>query len=88
MIRRSFINNVTLTSFGTVLAPKSLFSIDNNSSESIKLATKALKANPKYVSHEYQGKQLWGRKLQDSAKLFFKTKEMKKVVREARQKTQ
>jgi len=31
---------------------------------------------------------LWGRKLQQSAKLFFKTKEMKKAVKEAREKTQ
>tara|TARA_B100000686_G_scaffold328364_1_gene388281 strand:- start:366 stop:1277 length:912 start_codon:yes stop_codon:yes gene_type:complete len=37
MIRRSFINNVTLTSFGTVLAPKSLFSIDNNFANSFNL---------------------------------------------------
>ena len=65
-----------------------LFSINNKSVESIKLAKNALKNNPKYVSTEYQAKQLWGEKLQKSAKLLFKIKEMKTVVREAKEKSQ
>ena len=65
-----------------------LFSIDNNSIESINLAKKALETNPKYVSKEYQAKQLWGKKLQKSAQLLFKTEEMKNVVSEAKEKSQ
>ena len=64
-----------------------LFSSDNNSSESIKLATKALSSNPLYVSTNYQAKQLWGEKLQRSTKLLFKRKEMKKVVIKAKEKS-
>ena len=56
--------------------------------ESVNIAKNALEDNPKYANIEYQSKQLWGRKLQDSAKILFQTKEMKKVVREAREKTQ
>ena len=48
----------------------------------------ALKANPKYVSNEYQAKQLWGKKLQKSTQLLFKAKTMKNVVREANEKSQ
>ncbi len=65
-----------------------LFSTDNKSDESMSLAEKALKSNPKYVSRDYQAKQLWGEKLQKSAQLLFKTKKMKKVVREAKEKSQ
>ena len=65
-----------------------LFSIDNKSNKSIKLAKNALKANPKYISKEYQAEQLWGKKLQRSAELFFLNKEMKKVVEEAKEKSQ
>ena len=65
-----------------------LFSKNNKSIESINLAKKALISNPKYVSSEYQAKQLWGKKLQKSAQLLFKTKNMKKVVREAKEKSQ
>ena len=65
-----------------------LFATNNNSIESIKLAKNALKSNPEYVSNEYQAKQLWGKKLQKSAQVLFKTKEMEKVVREAREKTE
>ncbi len=65
-----------------------LFSLDNNSIESINLAKNALKSNPKYISKEYQSKQLWGKKLQKSSKLLFKIKEMKKVVKEAKEKSQ
>ena len=65
-----------------------LFSINNKSIESIKLAKNALKNNPKYVSTEYQAKQLWGEKLQKSALLLFKIEEMKTVVREAKEKSQ
>ena len=39
--------------------------------------------NPKFADIKYQSEQLWGKKLQQSAKLFFKTKEMKKAVKEA-----
>ena len=65
-----------------------LFSSDNNSIESINLAKNALKSNPQYVSKEYQAKQLWGKKLQTSAQILFKNKAMKKVVKEALEKSQ
>ena len=65
-----------------------LFTTEDKSFESIKLAKNALISNPKYVSSEYQAKQLWGKKLQKSAQLLFKAKEMKKFVREAKEKTQ
>jgi len=65
-----------------------LFSSDNQSIDSFNLAKKALKSNPQYVSKNYQAKQLWGKKLKKSAQLLFKTKEMKKVVREAKEKSE
>ena len=65
-----------------------IYSTKGKSIELLNIAKNALIDNPKYANIEYQSEQLWGRKLQHSAKLFFKTKEMKKVVREARQKTQ
>ena len=43
---------------------------------SLNLAKNALNSNPKYVSQDYQIKQLWGKKLQKSAQLLFKIKEM------------
>ena len=52
------------------------------------LAKNALKSNPKYVLKEYQAKQLWGKKLQKSAQLLFRNREMKRVVKEAKQKSQ
>ena len=64
-----------------------LYASNNKSNESFNLAKIALKSNPKYVWKEYQAKQLWGKKLQSSAKLLFKTKEMKKVVKEAKEKS-
>ena len=64
-----------------------LYSLDNKSTESLNLAKKALKSNPKYVSQDYQTKQLWGKKIQKSAQLLFKNKEMKKVVKEAKEKS-
>ncbi|WP_225866571.1 tetratricopeptide repeat protein [Prochlorococcus sp. MIT 0801] len=66
----------------------SIYSTKGKSIESLNIAKNALIDNPQYADIEYQSEQLWGRKLQQSAKLFFKTKEMKKVVREAREKTQ
>ncbi len=60
-----------------------LYSSKKNSIDSFNLATNALKSNPEYVSKDYQAKQLWGKKLQKSAQLLFKDKEMIKVVREA-----
>ena len=66
----------------------SSYSIKGISIETLNIAKNALIDNPKYADIEYQSEQLWGRKLQHSAKLFFKTKEMKKVVREAREKTE
>lgn len=66
----------------------SIYSTKGNSIESFNIAKNALIDNPKYADIEYQSEQLWGRKLQHSAKLLFKTEEMKKVVREAREKTQ
>ena len=45
-----------------------------------------LKSNPQYVSKDYQAKQLWGKKLQKSAQLLFKMEEMKKAVKEAKEK--
>ena len=65
-----------------------LFISDNNSIESINLAKNALKSNPQYISKDYQAKQLWGKKLQKSAQLLFQAKEMKKVVVEAKEKSQ
>ena len=65
-----------------------LYSLDNKSIEAINLAKNALKSNPKYISKEYQGKQLWGGKLQKSAQVLFKAKEMKKVVTDAKEKSQ
>ena len=65
-----------------------LYTSDNKSIESLNLAKNALKSNPQYVSKDYQKKQLWGKKLQKSAQLLFKNKEMKKVVREAKKKSQ
>ena len=65
-----------------------LYSSDNKSIESLSLAKNALKSNPNYVFKEYQAKQLWGKKLQTSAQILFKNKEMKKVVREAKEQSQ
>tara|TARA_Y100001968_G_scaffold274837_1_gene268273 strand:- start:25 stop:894 length:870 start_codon:yes stop_codon:yes gene_type:complete len=65
-----------------------LFSLDNKSIESFNLAKNALQANPQYVSKDYQVKQLWGKKLQKSAQLFFKMQEMKKIVKKAKEKSQ
>ena len=65
-----------------------LFSLDNQSIESFNLAKSALKSNPQYVSKDYQRQQLWGKKLQKSAQNLFKAKEMKKVVKEAKAKSQ
>ena len=65
-----------------------LYSSNNKSNESFNLAKTALKSNPKYVWKEYQAKQLWGKKLQKSAQLLFKNKEMKKVVQEAKERSQ
>ena len=65
-----------------------LYTSDNKSIESLNLAKNALKSNPQYVSKDYQAKQLWGKKLQKSAQLLFKMEEMKKAVKEAKEKTQ
>ncbi len=65
-----------------------LFSADNKSNKSINLGKEALKLNPKYASTEYQSKQLWGKKLQRAGTIFFKTKEMVKIVHEAKKNTQ
>ena len=64
-----------------------LYSSDNKSIESLSLAKNALKSNPKYVLKEYQAKQLWGKKLQKSAQIFFRIKEMKSIVSEAKEKS-
>ena len=64
-----------------------LYSSKKKHDEPLNLAKNALKSNPKYVSKDYQAKQLWGKKLQKSAQLLFKEKEMKKVVREAIEKS-
>ncbi len=65
-----------------------IYSMKGISIETLNIAKNALIDNPKYADIEYQSEQLWGRKLKHSAKLFFKTKEMKKVVRKAREKTE
>ena len=65
-----------------------LYSSNNESIESLNLAKSALKSNPKYVLKEYQAKQLWGKILQKSAQRLFKDREMKRVVREAKEKSQ
>ena len=64
-----------------------LYSLDNKSQEALDLAKNALRSNPKYVSMEYQTKQLWGKKLKKSAQLLFKNKEMETVVKEAKEKS-
>tara|TARA_Y100001968_G_scaffold304674_1_gene319866 strand:- start:20 stop:889 length:870 start_codon:yes stop_codon:yes gene_type:complete len=64
-----------------------LFFSDDKSVESLNLAKSALKSNPQYVSNDYQAKQLWGEKLQKSSQILFKNKEMKKVVKEAKEKS-
>ena len=64
-----------------------LYNLDNKSIQSLKLAKIALNSNPKYVFKEYQKKQLWGKKLQKSAQLLFKNKEMRKIVKEAKEKS-
>tara|TARA_Y100001968_G_C19326230_1_gene701888 strand:- start:66 stop:935 length:870 start_codon:yes stop_codon:yes gene_type:complete len=66
----------------------SLFSSKKISIESLTLAKLALESNPQYVSKDYQAEQLWGKKLQKSAELFFEMEEMKKIVKEAKQKIQ
>ena len=63
-----------------------LFSMENNYTKSIQLAKDALKANPKYVSSEYQKNQLWGVKLQKETQLLFERQEMIKAVKEAKEK--
>ena len=65
-----------------------LYSSNNKSYETFNLAKIALKSNPKYVWKEYQAKQLWGKKLQKSAQLLFKNPEMKKIVKEAKERSQ
>ena len=65
-----------------------LYTSDNKSIESFNLAKNALQANPRYVSKDYQAKQLWGKKLQKSAQLLFQNKEMINVVQEAKEKSQ
>ena len=65
-----------------------LYTLDNNSIESLNLAKNALKSNPQYVYKDYQAQQLWGKKLQKSAQVLFKNKEMRKVVKEAKEKSQ
>ena len=65
-----------------------LISSGKKSTESLKLAKEALKANPQYVSRDYQAKQLWGKKLQESAQILFKMQEMRKVVKEAKEKNE
>ncbi len=65
-----------------------LFTYEDNDSESIKLAKNALESNPKYISKDYQAKQLWGEKLQKAAQLLFKTSQMKKAVEVAKEKSE
>ena len=65
-----------------------LFSSEKNPNESLNLAKKALESNPRYVSKDYQAQQLWGKKLQKSAQLLFNIQEMKKVVNEAKEKSE
>ena len=65
-----------------------LYTSENKSIESLNLAKNALKSNPQYVSKDYQAQQLWGKKLQKSAQLLFKNKEMNKAVREAKERSQ
>ena len=65
-----------------------LYSSNNKSNESFNLAKMALKSNPKYAWKEYQAEQLWGKKLRKSAQLLFKSQEMKKIVIEAKERSQ
>ena len=50
------------------------YSMKGISIETLNIAKNALIDNPKYADIEYQSEQLWGRKLQQSAKLFLKQK--------------
>ena len=52
----------------------------NDINESILLAKKALKKDPKYVSYEYRKEQLWGEKLQSSTEKLLKNNQLKKEV--------
>ena len=48
--------------------------------ESILLAKKALKKDPKYVDSNYRKEQLWGEKLQSSTEKLLKNNQLKKEV--------
>ena len=65
-----------------------IFTMDGYSTESIDLARNALKANPKYSSMKYQANQLWGANLQKASTIFFDTKEMITIVKEAKKQSQ
>mgnify|MGYP001361770201 CR=1 FL=1 len=65
-----------------------LFASGKKTNESLNLAKKALESNPQYVSKDFQSQQLWGKKLQQSAQLLFNIQEMKKVVNEAKEKSE
>ena len=66
----------------------SIYSKEGKSIDTLDIAKKALINNPKYAFIEYQSEQLWGKKLKKSAQLLFKTKEMKKAVKEAKENSQ
>ncbi len=57
-----------------------LYSITPNNSESIPLASAALKENPNYLFEEHQKEQLWGEKLQLAGKELFKNPKLKNVI--------
>ena len=65
-----------------------MYSTQGKSIESLNIAKNALIDNPSYVLTKYQSDQLWGRKLQKSAQILFKNKEMKKAVSEAKKKSE
>ena len=52
----------------------------NDSKLAIKLAKKALAKDPRYVNYDYRKEQLWGEKLQSSAKILLKNEQLKKDV--------
>jgi len=53
---------------------------NENFTESILLAKKALSKNPNYVDNEYRKEQLWGQKLQKQTNKLFSSKELKQDI--------
>ncbi len=65
-----------------------IYSTQGKSIEALNIAKNALIDNPSYARIKYQSEQLWGQNLQKSAQILFRNKEMKKAVKEAKEKSQ